>query len=120
MPACGPPFGGAQFGALVALIDDETITAAGGKQVLSEMLQDGGDPMQIVEKRGLKQVNDSNALSPTVANIIAANPDKASAYRNGKTGLLGFFIGQVMRETRGAANPQLVQTLVKERLAAEE
>jgi glutaminyl-tRNA synthetase len=112
------PFGGAQLGALVALIDDGTITTTIAKEVFAEMLQQGGNPQAIVEQRGLKQVADPAALAPIIEKIIAANPEKAEQYRGGKTGLLGFFVGQVMRESGGKANPQLVQELVRNRLAA--
>ena len=111
------PFGPAQLAHLVALVDDGTISTAGAKAVFGELLAHGGDPAAIVETKGLRQVRDTDALLPAVERVIAANPDKAEQYRAGKTGLLGFFTGQVMKETQGAANPQLVQDLLKERLA---
>jgi glutaminyl-tRNA synthetase len=111
------PFGPAQLARLVALVDDGTISTAGAKAVFAELLAHGGDPAAIVAARGLRQVHDADALLPAVERVIAANPEKAQQYRAGKTGLLGFFTGQVMRETQGAANPQLVQDLLKEKLA---
>ena len=111
------PFGGTQLGALAALIDDNTISTTIAKEVFAEMLQNGGEPKAIVEHKGLQQLTDPGAVVPAIEKVIAANPDKATQYRAGKTGLLGFFVGQVMKETGGKANPQLVQELVREKLA---
>jgi glutaminyl-tRNA synthetase len=113
-------FSGAQLGALVTLVGTDTITGASAKEVFAEMLQTGDDPRGIVERRGLKQVADPTALAPVIDRIIAANGDKAAQYRAGKNGLLGFFVGQVMKETGGKANPQLVQGLVRERLGQDD
>ncbi len=110
------PFGGAAVGKLVKLIDQGTISATIGKEVFAAMLEGGGSPEQIVRERGLEQIADAAHLEPIVAGVVAANADKAEQYRSGKTGLLGFFIGQVMRATQGKANPQLVQTLVEREL----
>jgi glutaminyl-tRNA synthetase len=117
-PVGALPFDGAQLGALVALIDDGTITTTSAKEVFAEMLQTGDKPPAIVERRGLKQVADPTALAPTIEKIITANPEKVEQYRAGKSGLLGFFVGQVMKESGGKANPQLVQELVRSRLGA--
>ena len=76
----------------------------------------GRDPGEIVRERGLEQVTDRAAIEPIVDALLAAHPDKVEAYRGGKTGLLGFFVGQIMRETRGTASPELVQELVREKL----
>jgi glutaminyl-tRNA synthetase len=111
-------FSGAQLGQLVALVDANTITSAAAKEVFAEMMAHGGDPQVIVEKRGLQQVSNADELRPLIATVIAANADKANQYRSGKTGLLGFFVGQAMRQTGGKANPQVVQALVQELLAA--
>ena len=113
------PFGGAEFGAMVALVDAETISNNQGKQVLAEMLVGGGDPRDIVKAKGMRQISDADALNPVIDQIMAENPDKVSGYRSGKTGLLGFFMGQVMRTTGGKANPQVVKTLVETKLAEE-
>jgi glutaminyl-tRNA synthetase len=87
-----------------------------GKQVFDELLAQGGEPEAIVRERGLAQISDRTALAAVVARVVAANPDKAAQYRSGKVGLLGFFMGQVMRETQGKANPQMVQELVQDSL----
>jgi glutaminyl-tRNA synthetase len=84
--------------------------------VLVAMVEGGGGPAEIVERLGLRQVSDPAALAPAVERVIAANAGKAEEYRAGKTGLLGFFIGQVMRESGGSANPELVRDLVRKAL----
>ncbi len=105
------------FGQTVALVDAGTINSRGAREVLNLLAAEGGEPAAIVEARGLRQVSDEGVLAPVIDRIIAANPDKAEAYRGGKTGLMGFFVGQVMRETGGAANPALVQQMVEQKLA---
>lgn len=84
--------------------------------MLAQAQESGADPVEIVEAKGLRQVSEAGALEPILDRLIAENPDKVVAYRSGKTGLMGFFVGQVMRETQGQANPQLVQELVAKKL----
>jgi glutaminyl-tRNA synthetase len=107
---------GAQVGSLAALVDSGTLSATLGKEVFAEMAVTGQDAAQIVEARGLEQINDAEHLLPVVQRLIAVNAEKAAQYRAGKTGLLGFFVGQVMRETQSKANPKLVQELVQQQL----
>ncbi|MCB9160442.1 MAG: glutamine--tRNA ligase/YqeY domain fusion protein [Caldilineaceae bacterium] len=106
----------AQLGRLAALVDEGAISSNIAADVLAEMLAGGGDPAAIVDAKGLRQVSDAGALQPVIAEVVAANPDKAAAYRNGKDGLIGFFVGQVMRQTGGKANPQLVRELLEAEL----
>jgi len=101
---------------LVRLLEAGEINTRIAKDVLAEALQTGQDPVQIVQDKGLRQLSDAGALEPLVERILAANPDEVAAYRAGKTGLLGFFVGQIMRETKGQANPKLVQELVSRKL----
>jgi glutaminyl-tRNA synthetase len=110
------PFGGADLGRLVALIEDDTLSGRLAKEVLAAMIEGEGTPEEIVADRGLRQDSNGDALVPGVDRVLAANDDKVAQYRAGKTGLIGFFVGQVMRETAGKANPQLVRDLVAERL----
>ena len=110
------PFGGTELGALVALVASDAISGRIGKDVLVIMVSDGGEPGAIVAERGLEQVTDASAIEPVVEHVIAANLDKAEEYRAGRTGLAGFFVGQVMRETGGTADPELVQKIVREKL----
>lgn len=106
----------AQVGSLAALIDEGAISSNIAADVLAEMLAGGGDPVAIVDAKGLRQVSDAGALQPVIAAVISDNPDKAAAYRSGKDGLIGFFVGQVMRQTGGKANPQLVRELLENAL----
>ncbi|MCX7783048.1 MAG: glutamine--tRNA ligase/YqeY domain fusion protein [Meiothermus sp.] len=101
---------------LVRLLESGEINTRIAKDVLAEALESGTDPVEIVRQKGLRQVSDKGALEAIVDRILAENPDKVSAYRAGKAGLMGFFVGQVMRETQGQANPQLVQELVSQKL----
>ena len=112
------PFSGRELGALAALVEDGTLSTAAARQVLARMVSDGGEPAAWVETLGLRQVNDRAVLEPEVDAVIAENRVKADEYRQGKTGLLGFFTGQVMRRTGGKANPELVKELLERKLAA--
>jgi glutaminyl-tRNA synthetase len=110
--ASGLPFGGTELGALVALVDSAVISGKIGKDVLAIMVEEGGDPAAIVRERGLQQITDAGAIEEAVGAVIAAHPDKVAEYRQGRTGLAGFFVGQVMRETGGTANPEIVNEIV--------
>ena len=101
---------------MVQLIDKNIINNRIAKDLFIEMFQSGKNPGAIVKDKSLEQVTDLSSLEPLVLKLIAENPDKVEAYKNGKTGLLGFFVGQVMRETGGKANPQLLQELVRSKL----
>ncbi len=106
----------ANLAELVALIEGGTLSARLAKEVFVEMASSGQRAPEIVSRRGLEQVSDTDALEPLIDALIAQNPDKAEAYRGGKTGLLGFFVGQLMKETKGQANPQLAQEIIKKKL----
>ena len=101
---------------LIGLIEKGTISNNIGKQIILEMMKDGKKASQIVEEKGLSQISDTGAIKEIVQKIIDANPNQVEAYRGGKVQLLGFFVGQVMKETKGRANPQTVNELVKELL----
>ena len=101
---------------LIALIEKATISNNIGKQIILDMMKDGKKASQIVEERGLSQITDTGAIKAIVQKVIDANPNQVTAYKNGKVQLLGFFVGQVMKETKGRANPQAVNELVKELL----
>jgi aspartyl-tRNA(Asn)/glutamyl-tRNA(Gln) amidotransferase subunit B len=89
---------------LVELLDDGTISSKQAKVVFAEMAETGDAPGAIVELKGMKQVSDSGAIEAVVDAVMAANPDKVEEYRGGKKGLMGFFVGQVMKEMRGQGN----------------
>ena len=105
------------LGQLVELIKSGTISSKIAKTVYDEMRQSGAAPDAIVEAKGLRQVSDTGALESAIDEIMVANPDKVDAYRSGKEKLIGFFVGQVMRTTGGKANPQLVNELLRQKLA---
>lgn len=101
---------------LISMIEKGTISNNIGKQIILDMMKDGKKASQIVEERGLSQITDTGAIKEIVQKVIDANPNQVTAYKNGKVQLLGFFVGQVMKETKGRANPQAVNELVKELL----
>jgi len=111
------PITGPALGSLAGLVDSGTLSSSGGREVLTELVDRGGDPEEIVERRGLRQISDPAALAATVADVVARHPGKVEEYRGGRTGLLGFFVGQVMRSTDGRANPELVREMIEEALA---
>ncbi|MGH7571055.1 MAG: Asp-tRNA(Asn)/Glu-tRNA(Gln) amidotransferase subunit GatB [Gemmatimonadota bacterium] len=102
--------------ALLRLKSDGTISGSAAKEVLAAVVETGRDPVSIVEERGLGQVSDADALETEVLAVLEAHPVEVAAYRAGKDGLIGFFVGQVMRRTKGKANPKLVNELLRDRL----
>jgi aspartyl-tRNA(Asn)/glutamyl-tRNA(Gln) amidotransferase subunit B len=104
------------LGALVGLVAGGSISGAQGKVVLDEMLESGRQPAEIVEERGLKQVSGRSELEAVVAGVLAANPDVVARIRNGDAKPQGFLVGQIMKATKGQANPAVVQELLKEML----
>jgi aspartyl-tRNA(Asn)/glutamyl-tRNA(Gln) amidotransferase subunit B len=109
------PISPAQLGGLLDLIASGAISGKIAKDVFELLWVEGGDPAEIVESRGLRQVTDMGAIEAAVDAAIAANPDKA-AQAQAKPALAGWFVGQVMKATGGRANPQAVSDLVKARL----
>jgi aspartyl-tRNA(Asn)/glutamyl-tRNA(Gln) amidotransferase subunit B len=103
---------------LLELLERKTINAGSAKEVLAEMLNTGAAAPAIVAARGLGQISDAAALGDILDALLAANPGQVDAYLGGKEGLRGFFVGQVMRQTRGQAEPELVNRLFDERIAA--
>lgn len=99
---------------LVNLIEKGTISNNIGKQIIFTMLKEGTNASQIIEKQGLSQISDEGALKEIVQKIVSSNPEQVSAYKAGKVQLFGFFVGQIMKETKGRANPKTVNDLLKE------
>ncbi len=116
-PLADLPFAAADFGALVALLEDGTLNSRAARDVLAAMVETGEHPDAIVDARGLRQISDADALGEVIGQVLARHPDRVDAYRAGQTGLMGFFMGQVMRETGGKANPELAKELLEKRLA---
>lgn len=107
-----------QFGTLLLRISDKTISGKIAKDILDALWQGKAQSVdEFIEANDLKQVSGSDSLDPLIEKIIADNPKQAEQYRQGKTKLLGFFVGQVMKETAGKANPQQVNELVRAKLA---
>jgi aspartyl-tRNA(Asn)/glutamyl-tRNA(Gln) amidotransferase subunit B len=102
---------------LVRLIDSGTISGKQAKLVLGEMFESGGDPAVIAEAKGLRQESDVSAIEDAVDQVIAANPEAAEKVRAGQTNTIGFLVGQVMRSTKGQANPALVNELLRTKLS---
>ncbi len=104
------------LGKLVDLITSNVINGKTAKDVFAIMAESGESPDKIVEERGLKQVTDSGEIEKIIDAVIAANPDNVAAYRAGKVALAGWFVGQVMKESKGKANPGMVNQLLKTKL----
>jgi aspartyl-tRNA(Asn)/glutamyl-tRNA(Gln) amidotransferase subunit B len=107
--------------ALAGLIDriaDNTISGKIAKEVFEAMWAGEGSADEIIKSRGLEQITDSGEIENIVDAVIAANPGQADEYRSGKDKLLGFFVGLVMKETGGKANPGQVNQILKEKLDA--
>jgi glutaminyl-tRNA synthetase len=113
------PFGGAELGRLARLVDEGTVSRRGAKDVLVELAENGGDPAAIVARMGLENVTDAGALAPIIDQVLAAWPEKVAEYRAGKVSLLGLFVGEVMKATRGAADPKTTKALLTERLSGD-
>jgi aspartyl-tRNA(Asn)/glutamyl-tRNA(Gln) amidotransferase subunit B len=113
------PVSPTQLGAILDLIKDGTISGKIAKDLFEIVWAEGGDPREIVETRGMKQVTDTGAIEKAVDDIIAANPDQVEKAK-AKPSLAGWFVGQVMKSTGGKANPQAVQALVKAKLGLED
>jgi len=109
------PVSAEQLGAIIDLVGDRSISGKIAKDLFEIVWAEGGNPREIVEKRGLRQVTDSAAIESAVTQILAANPEKAEQARS-KPALLGWFVGQVMKATGGKANPQSVNSLLREKL----
>lgn len=105
------------LGRLVDLITSNVINGKTAKDVFVLMAETGDAPDKIVEDKGLKQVTDSGAIEAIIDAVIAANPDNVAAYKAGKVNLMGWFVGQVMKESRGKANPGMVNQLLSKKLS---
>jgi aspartyl-tRNA(Asn)/glutamyl-tRNA(Gln) amidotransferase subunit B len=102
---------------LVQLVDQSTISSAMAKKLLPDLLAQGGDPEKLVAEKGLVQITDEGAIRAVIQKVMDAAPKNVEDYRAGKDKLFGFFVGQVMKESKGSANPELVNALLKEMLA---
>jgi aspartyl-tRNA(Asn)/glutamyl-tRNA(Gln) amidotransferase subunit B len=111
------PIGPKHIADLVVRIEDKTINGKIAKDVFAEMVVSGRSVDQVIDEKGLRQVTDTGAIDAAIAAVLAANPNELEGYRGGKEKLFGFFVGQVMKETKGKANPGAVNDLLKKALA---
>ncbi len=110
------PITAERLGVLIDLIADDTISGRIAKDVFEIMFESGAAAADIVEERGLRQVTDTGAIESVVEAIIAANPGQVEQYRSGNQKLIGWFVGQVMKETQGKANPKAVNEILRAKL----
>jgi aspartyl-tRNA(Asn)/glutamyl-tRNA(Gln) amidotransferase subunit B len=110
------PVSSARMAELLTLIEQDVISGKIAKTVFDEMVTSGKNPKEIVEQKGLVQVTDESAIEAVVDSVLANSPAEVAGYKSGKTKLMGFFVGQVMKETKGKANPQVVNKLLKSKL----
>ena len=110
------PVSAENLGRLVELVSKEVINGKTAKEVFALMAESGDNPEKIVEEKGLVQVTDSDAIEAVIDEVLASAPDNVAAYKNGKQGLFGWFVGQVMKASKGKANPGIVNKLLKEKL----
>lgn len=105
-----------QLAALVEMIEKGTISSTIAKEVFSEMILTGNDPQVIVEEKKLTQINDEGFIEAVIAKIISSNPSAIEDYKKGKKNALVFLVGQVMKETKGKANPKMVNELLQKKI----
>ncbi len=102
---------------LLKLIDDNTISGKIAKKVFNDMIESGKKAGEIVEEQGLKQVTDTSEIEPIIDRVIEANPQSVEDFRNGKEKAIGFLVGQIMKESRGKANPKIVNELLRKKMS---
>lgn len=101
---------------LVKMTAEDVISSKQGKEVFAAVIDEDKDPAAIVEERGMKQVSDTGAIEAVVDGVIAANPDEVVRYKEGNTKLIGFFVGQCMKEMRGQGNPKIINQILAKKL----
>ncbi len=105
-----------QLAALLQIIDQGIISHTVGKRIFSDLFRSGQDPQEYVQANNLVQISDHSELDQVIVQVLEENPDEVEAYQGGRTKLLSFFMGQVMKKTKGQANPQKVNSLLKSKL----
>jgi len=110
------PIPPANLAELVELIDRGDISGKIAKDVFADMQEKGERPSVIIEARGLKQISDEGAIAAVVNEVIAKNPQSVEDFRNGKDKAIGFLVGQVMKATKGQANPGVVNQLLRDKM----
>ena len=117
-PIGDSPLAPEQLAELIGMIADGTVSGRAAKQVFSTVWAEGGSPRAIAERDGHRQVSDTSVLEAAVVEVIASSPKQLAQFRSGKVSLKGYFVGQVMKKTRGQANPKLVGEILDRQLAA--
>src|SRR5262249_49052426 len=110
------PVSAERLGELVGMINKKEISGKLAKEIFPKMFATGDPPRVIMEREGLTQISDTGALEKIVDDVIAANPRQVEEYRGGKTPVMAFFVGQVMKASRGQANPAAVNELLRNKL----
>jgi aspartyl-tRNA(Asn)/glutamyl-tRNA(Gln) amidotransferase subunit B len=111
------PISAEQLAELLALVDEKTISGKQAKEVYAKIAGTAISPRSAVAEAGLAQLSDAGEIETICRRILEANPKQVAGYRQGKTALIGFFVGQVMKETRGSANPAMVNEILVRLLA---
>ena len=111
------PISAAHLGELVGLIGKGELSGKLAKEIFPKMFATGEAPRVIMEREGLTQISDTGALEKIIDEVIAANPKQVEQYKSGKTAVMGFLVGQIMKASRGQANPAAVNELLKKRLS---
>ncbi|MEL6869197.1 MAG: Asp-tRNA(Asn)/Glu-tRNA(Gln) amidotransferase subunit GatB [Pseudomonadota bacterium] len=111
------PVSAEAFAGLLALIEDDTVSGKIAKQVFETMWTEGGSADEIIDAKGLKQITDSGAIEAIVDSVLDASPEQVQQFLDGKEKVLGYLVGQVMKESRGKANPGQVNTLLRKKLS---
>ena len=101
---------------MISMISNKTISGKIAKEILPELIQKNISPKKFVEEKGLAMISDSSSILPIIDELITEYPNEVQAFRNGKTKLLGFFVGQLMKRTKGKADPKLANKLLAEKL----
>jgi aspartyl-tRNA(Asn)/glutamyl-tRNA(Gln) amidotransferase subunit B len=115
-PVHASPVTPGDLGELIALVEAKTINSKIAKDLLERMWNGDGSPKAIVEREGLAQTSDPAAIERFIDQVLAANEKSVNDYRAGKTNVMGFLVGQVMKASAGKADPQLVNSLMKQKL----
>ena len=110
------PVSAAQLGQLITRLDDNTLSSKTAKSLFDALWREGGEVDELIESLGLKQMSDSGELEAIIEQILADNPDQLEQLRSGKDKVLGFFVGQVMKQTQGKANPKQVNEIIRSKL----
>ena len=110
------PFDAEQLGKLITLIDKGTISSSIAKKVLEELFENPKDPEEIVKEKGWIQISDEGAIKEVVLKVLENNPQSVADYKAGKEKAIGFLVGQAMKETKGKANPQMLNKMFKENM----